>query len=161
MAEAKAKSGKEEPLLIEAEWRIPYKHAAGEHATRFFAALRDDKRILGTRCPGCSRVLVPPRAFCERCFVPTGEWVPVSDEGVVQTSTIQYESFPGLPPTPFAVGLVKLDGADTGLLAFLGGVPLDDPDGALERIGIGSRVKAVWKAKREGRITDILHFAPL
>lgn len=147
--------------VIEARWDIPYRHATGPHAAKFLASLRDDGRILGIRCASCRRVLVPPRAFCESCFVETGEWVPLADAGTVRTATIQYEAFPGLPAPPYAVGLVQLDGADTCLLAFLGGVPLEDADAALARIGIGRRVRAVWREKREGRITDILHFAPL
>lgn len=150
----------EEPLVIDAKWEIPYRHAAGPHAARFLAALRDEKRILGVRCPSCARAFVPPRAFCERCFVETKDWVDVSDVGTVETMTIQYEKFPGLPDPPYAVGLVKLDGADSGMLAFLGGVPLEDADAAMQRIGIGCRVRAVWREKREGRITDIAHFGP-
>ncbi len=151
----------DDPLLVDAKWEIPYRHAAGPHATRFFAALRDERRILGIRCTACRRVLVPPRAFCERCFADTDEWVPVADVGVVRTMTIQYEKFPGLPDPPYAVGLIQLDGADTSLLAFLGGVDLRDPGYALSKIGIGRRVKAVWKDVREGRVTDIAYFAPL
>lgn len=151
---------KPEPLLIDATWHIPYRHAAGPHAARFFEGLREG-RILGVRCTSCRKVLVPPRSFCEACFADTGEWVPVATEGTVLTATIQYEAFPGLPQPPYAVGLVKLDGADTALLAFLGGVPLHDSEAALARIGVGKRVKAVWREPREGRITDLAHFAPL
>ncbi|MGQ0536342.1 MAG: Zn-ribbon domain-containing OB-fold protein [Methanobacteriota archaeon] len=146
---------------IDAKWEIPYRHVVGPHATRFLAGLRDEKRIRGIRCPACRRVFVPPRAFCEACFVDTTEWVDVADTGVVHSVTIQYEAFPGLPKPPYAVGLVKLDGADTAMLAFLGGVPLTDSDAALAKIGIGRRVKAVWKEAREGRVTDILHFGPI
>jgi hypothetical protein len=148
-----------EPLLIDARWDIPFKHAAGPHAARFFEGLRD-QRILGVRCPACRRVLVPPRGHCEDCFVDTAEWVEVADVGTVATATIQYEAFPGLPEPPYAVGLVRLDGADTALLAALGGVPLGDADAALRRIGVGCRVRAVWRERREGRITDLAHFAP-
>ncbi|WP_456477830.1 Zn-ribbon domain-containing OB-fold protein [Geoglobus ahangari] len=147
-------------LKIEAKWEIPYVHSAGEHATRFFEALKE-KRILGVRCPRCGRVLVPPRAFCERCYVDTDEWVEVKDEGVIETLTINYARFTGLPEPPYAVGIVKLDGADTGMLAYLGGVDLSDWKKAHEKLKIGTRVKAVWKDKPEGRITDILYFKPV
>lgn len=149
-----------EPLTIEAKWEIPYRHAAGPHAEKFLAALRDEKRILGVRCPSCHRTFVPPRAFCESCFVETTEWVDVSDVGTVETMTIQYEKFPGLPDPPYAVGLVKLDGASSGMLAFLGGVPLGDAEAAMQKIGIGCRVRAVWRDVREGRITDLAYFGP-
>ncbi|MHB8605030.1 MAG: Zn-ribbon domain-containing OB-fold protein [Thermoplasmatota archaeon] len=150
----------EGPLLIDGHWDIHYKHAAGAHATRFLAALRDEQKIYGVRCTSCSRVLVPPRSFCERCFAETGDWVTVASEGVVETCTIQYEAFPGLPEPPYAVGLVRLDGADSAMLAFLGGVPLGDSEKALTKIGIGCRVKAKFRKKREGRVTDIEYFGP-
>ena len=148
-----------EPLIIEAKWDISYRHAAGPHAERFFAGLKES-RIQGVRCPSCRRVFIPPRAFCEACFVDTAEWVDVSDTGTVHSMTIQYEGFPGLPKPPYAVGLVRLDGADTAMLAFLGGVDLTDAERAQRRIGVGKRVRAVWSARREGRITDLSHFAP-
>ncbi len=151
---------KEASPTVAARWEIPYEHAAGPEAATFFAALRDDKKILGIRCSKCRRVLLPPRGFCEACFADTDEWVELGHEGVVTGATIQYMGFPGLPDPPYAVGLVKLDGADTGILAILGGVDLTEPEAALARIGIGCRVKVVWKSEREGRITDIDHFEP-
>lgn len=155
-----AASPAQQPLLVEATWNIPFRHAAGPHATRFLEELRA-KRIVGIRCTSCAKVLVPPRSFCEACFAETREWVPVAETGTVRSMTIQYEAFPGLPEPPYAVGLVLLDGADTALLAFLGGVPLQDAEAAMRRIGVGQRVRAVWRDRREGRITDIAHFAPV
>ncbi|KKL59784.1 hypothetical protein LCGC14_2211840, partial [marine sediment metagenome] len=70
-------SEQEQPLTIEARWDIPYRHTAGQAASRFFRELKDNKRIMGVRCPSCHRVLVPPRSFCERCFEPIDEWVEV------------------------------------------------------------------------------------
>jgi len=37
-------------LRIEAKWEIPYVHSAGEHATKFFEALKE-KRILVLKPP--------------------------------------------------------------------------------------------------------------
>ncbi len=152
---------KEESPTVAARWDIPYEHAAGPQAAKFFAALRDEKKIYGIRCSQCRRVLLPPRGFCEACFADTDEWVELAHEGVVTGATIQYMGFPGLPDPPYAVGLVKLDGADTGILAMLGGVDLADPEEALQKIGIGCRVKAVFREERIGRITDLDHFEPV
>jgi uncharacterized OB-fold protein len=54
------------------------------------------------------------------------------------------------------MGLIKLDGADTGLLHFLGEIELD-------KIKVGMRVEAVLKKKEErgGYITDIAYFKPM
>jgi uncharacterized OB-fold protein len=49
---------------------------------------------------------------------------------------------------------VKLDGADTGMVHFIGEVKPAD-------IKIGMKVKAVFKDKREGNILDIKYFKPV
>lgn len=156
-------SKKEEPVKIRADWNIPYVQSAGDHASRFFRELKEKGRIMGTRCPSCKKVLIPPRAFCERCFVPTGEWVQVADEGTVEAFSINYMQYEGLPKPPYAIAFVHLEGADTNLMHFLGGVDLKDPKKATRKLKVGTRVKAVWKekGKREGRMTDIRYFKPV
>ena len=109
-------SQQEEPLTIDGRWDIPYRHTAGKAATRFFRELKENKRIVGVRCPSCRRVLVPPRGFCERCFVPVDDWVEVEDKGTLTTFTIVYAQFTSLPPPPYCVGIIKLDGADLSLI---------------------------------------------
>jgi uncharacterized OB-fold protein len=49
------------------------------------------------------------------------------------------------------MGLVRLDGADTTVNHYLG-------DGSLDRLAIGARVRAVWRAERRGAMDDILCF---
>jgi len=116
-------------------------------------------RIVGRRCDGCDRILVPPRMFCERCFRPTDAWVTVQDTGTVKTFSICHITWdmkqlqePNIP------AVIDLDGASKGIgiMHLLGKVKPED-------VKIGLRVKAVWKpaAQREGAITDILYFKPL
>jgi len=144
----------ENPIFIPQRWDIKFNHAAGEVGSMFFKAIMEGKEILGKRCPKCKRVLLPPRSFCERCFVETDEWVSVGKEGRIEAFTIVYEKFEGLPDPPYAVAYVLLDGASTAMANFLKGVDLSDISQALKRIGIGARVRAAFKRKREGRITD-------
>jgi len=151
----------EEPLIIDGRWDIPYRHTAGRAATRFFRELKDNKRIVGVRCPTCRRVLVPPRGFCERCFVPVDDFVGVEDKGTLTTFTIVYAHFTSLPPPPYCVGIIKLDGADTGLIHYIGTVDLQDMEAAKKAISIGMRLQAVWRDEREGKITDIEYFKPV
>jgi uncharacterized OB-fold protein len=153
-------SQQEEPLIIDGRWDIPDRHTAGRAATRFFRELKDNKRIVGVRCPSCQRVLVPPRGFCERCFVPVDEFVGVEDKGTLTTFTIVYAHFTSLPPPPYCVGIIKLDGADTGLIHYVGGVDLQDMEAAKKAISVGMRLQAVWRDEREGKITDIEYFRP-
>jgi uncharacterized OB-fold protein len=51
-------------------------------------------------------------------------------------------------------GIVKLDGADTGLAHLI-----SETD--YERLRVGLRVQAVFKEKRAGNMLDILYFKPL
>jgi uncharacterized OB-fold protein len=77
-----------QPLTLKGQIAVPYTWWAGETGSRFLAALRDSRRILGTKCGECGTVYVPPRRNCGRCFVDIAEWVDIADEGVIQCFTI-------------------------------------------------------------------------
>jgi hypothetical protein len=145
---------KEDLIFIPQRWDIKFRHAAGETASAFFNAIMQRKEILGKKCPECKRVLLPPRSFCERCFVETDKWVKVGREGKIQSFTIVYEKFEGLPDPPYAIAYVLLDGASTAMVNFVKGLDLSDLNQAIKKIRIGAKVKVVFKKKRKGRITD-------
>lgn len=140
-------------LTIEGHWDFDYTYYAGESASRFFGELRN-KRIMGSLCPRCNRVLVPARGFCDTCFVDTTDWREVSGFGTLETFTILTTSFPGLPEPPLVVGYVKLDGAATAVLNFVQGIDLTDFDAAGEVLLTQPRVRVQFKEECEGRITD-------
>jgi uncharacterized OB-fold protein len=145
---------KVEPRVYESRIKVPYAWQAGETASRFLLSLREEKRFLGKKCSKCAKVLVPPRKNCPYCFVSTGDWVDVSDEGVVETFTIVRRDTGILPmEPPFAYAVIRLDGADTGLVHLLGEV---EPG----RIREGMRVKAVFAEERTGKMLDIAYFKP-
>ena len=108
-------------------------------------------KIMGTKCPECKRVLVPPRIFCEECFVDTDEWVEVSTSGEILTFAESYFGLQGQRlEQPWYIGIVKLDGADGGLFHRI--VKGDS------EIAIGGRVEAVLADERKGHIMDIVNF---
>lgn len=146
----------EETIHIPGNWDIEYSYSAGETASHFLRALRDDEQLLGRHCPDCERVLVPPRRSCERCFADTDEWVDVGPEGTIESFTIVPNDLGAGPEAPFAIAYVQLDGADTALVNLVAGVDLDDPSSAAERLSIGTRVRAVFDPAedRDARITD-------
>ena len=155
-------SKKEEFPLLKGTIELPYSWAIGPAAAKFFDEFKKNKRIMGTQCSTCNRILVPARAFCPRCFTDTEEWIQVSDEGTLRTFCITYYSFPGQPTEPpYAVGIIELDGADTGITHYIGGVDLTDVKEATKKIKVGIRVKAIWKDNREGTIHDIKYFKPV
>jgi uncharacterized protein len=139
---------------------LPYQWAMGPTNTRFFEAFRE-KRIMGTRCNECGRVVVPARTFCSRCFRDMDEWVPLSDEGTLRTWVLINFAYEGQPKDPpYIIGVMELDGTHNGFPHFVGGLDHYEIDHLKKKVRIGMRVKAVWKENREGTILDIEHFAP-
>lgn len=144
-------------ITIPGKWDFDYKYFAGAAASRFFAEIRDNQRIMGTRCAQSGRVLVPARSFSDAEFEPTIEWVETGPGGVLEVFTIVGTKFPGLPDPPFVLGYVTPDGADTAILNHIRGVDLSDLDEAARIMMARPRVIAVFNEHREGRITDF-HF---
>jgi uncharacterized protein len=143
----------EELVTVLGHWSFDYTYFAGSHASRFFREL-SHKRIMGTRCPQCQRLLVPARAFCASCFCRTGDWEAVGMEGNIDTFTITVQNFPGLPEPPLVLAYVTLDGADTALINFVKGVDLSDIESAAGKLLESPRVRVVFGSKPEGKVTD-------
>ena len=142
------------PWIVEQQWNLVYRHTADEFTSTFFRALRDERKLLGIRCPQCQRVLMPPRGYCDRDFCRTTDWVEVAAEGTIELFTILYQPIKGLPEPPYAIAYVLLDGADTAIANLLGGVDLADRDRALEQLAIGNRARVAFREDRIGRMTD-------
>jgi uncharacterized OB-fold protein len=127
--------------------KVPYTWHAGEYATKFYKELGDNKKILGTKCPECGKVYVPPKKTCPECFKQCSEWIELSDTGTLITYTIVRYSEPLIQP-------IEPDGADTGMVHLLGEVDLD-------KIKVDMRVKAVFNENPEGNFLDIKYFKPV
>ncbi|MCX5999105.1 MAG: Zn-ribbon domain-containing OB-fold protein [Chloroflexi bacterium] len=142
-------------FIVEGKIDLPATFSAGAVASRFFIEIRDNKKIMGLRCPQCNRVYVPPRATCKRCFGKLSEWCEVSDKGTLLAYAISHQANAAQPvQPPIVYGIVQLDGADTGIVHMIGEVDC-------ERLHVGLRLQAVFKDKRVGDILDIKHFKPL
>jgi uncharacterized protein len=143
-----------EELVHHGRIKVPYTWWVGETGSRFFAALRDERRILGTRCPSCDMVFVPPRKTCGRCFNTEPEWREVGPGGVLDTFAIPRRNEIPLPVQgALAYGVIKLDGADTGLTHLLGEFDANN-------LRKGLRLTPVFAQNRQGAILDILYFRP-
>jgi uncharacterized protein len=144
-----------EPMVYRSGINVPYDWWAGETAARFFISLRDEQKILGTRCGACQKVFVPPRKTCPQCFHETMSWEEVGPEGTLLTFTTARRQLAALPQTvPVMFGLIRLDGADTGLLHRLAEVAPED-------LWTGMRLRPVFSETRSGNIMDITCFVPL
>ena len=140
-----------EPLTLKGRIAVPYTWWVGETGSKFLIAIRDEQKILGSKCEACGTVYVPPRRNCGRCFVDIKEWAAIADEGLIEAFSIVHYSHPMQPvKPPFAYALIKLDGADVGLLHMI--------KKDLNRIKNGLRVKAKFKEERTGSILDIDSF---
>jgi uncharacterized protein len=136
----------------EGEMPVTNRYTFGLAGEKFFRAIKDEGRILGTRCSKCERTYVPAVSFCERCLGETTEWVDVGVTGEVHTFTFFHEDADGKDlDKPELVAFVRF--GDGGLVHRLGEM---DP----QAVKIGMKVEAVFKpaGEREGSILDILHF---
>jgi uncharacterized OB-fold protein len=134
-----------------------FHYTAGLAGERFFTALREEGKILGSRCPECGVTYVPPRVYCEECFAELDQYVDVGLRGQIRTFTVARIDRDGrLLEPPEIRALISFGDDTTDLLHLLGEVEPDD-------VYIGMEVEAVLKPKREreGKITDILYFRPV
>jgi hypothetical protein len=144
----------EEGMTLNGGWSVEYKYAVGPTGAKFFNALKNEKKIIAPKCPKCGLVMLPPRSFCERCFVPADEWVEAGNEGTIQAFTIVPYFFESLPDPPYAIAYVMLDGTNTAMVNFVRNIDLSDLRKAAEKLAIGNRVKVVFEKERKGTIND-------
>ncbi|MGH2740409.1 MAG: Zn-ribbon domain-containing OB-fold protein [Actinomycetota bacterium] len=133
---------------------VRHRYTPGIAGEAFFRALKEDGRLLASRCESCGITYCPARLFCERCFAELEPGVTVGPQGVLESFTVGYQGPDGERLNePAMVGLVRLDGADTVFVHFL----VEVEEGALE---IGRRVEAVFlpKQERTGSILDLQGF---
>jgi len=136
------------PLTVKGQIAMPYTWSVGETGSSFLVALRDQTKILASRCDACGTVYVPPRKNCPKCFTDIQGSMEVGPEGTVEAFTIVRQGHPLHPAkAPFAYVLVRLDGSDVGFLHIV----RDDWD----KLAVGCRVKALFRAQRTGHILDI------
>jgi len=129
--------------------------SVGNWMEYFYDGLKQGK-IMGSRCPACGRVSLPPRMICERCFVKADEWVELPATGTVQACTmasVKVAENGDLVDlgTPEAIAMVKHDGADTCVAARLEG----------GEASVGMRVEAVIDTSAENVLDLLAAYRPL
>ncbi|HZT65100.1 MAG TPA: Zn-ribbon domain-containing OB-fold protein [Acidimicrobiales bacterium] len=143
---------KKENLVMEHLVSLTYHEKLTPTLNRFVDELLAG-RIVGHRCPSCSRVYVPPKGYCPLCVVATGpeNEVQCRDRGIVTGFTIITPvAYYGQKETePFVYASVLLDDADSPLGGQdIVGIPH-------EQIRMGMRVRAVWKPEGERTVEGI------
>lgn len=135
---------------------FPYNYRVGIYLEKYIRGLAE-KKILGIKCPGCGKVVVPPRKLCGACNRVMEEWVEVGPEGTVESYTVGHVKLnkglmePCDPPQMLA--MIKLDGATSLLVAEIKGM---EPDGLKD----GLRVRPVFKDPPTDSLEDLEYFEP-
>ena len=143
-------------IIVKGRIEQGYEWTAGLALSRFLQELRDNGRIVGTRCNKCNQMMVPPRIFCEKCFIKAEDWEVASDAGTVNCFTVSNIGIDASRlPEPVILALIDLDGGGA-LFHYLSEI---DPN----EVQIGMKVKAVFKHKSErtGSILDLKYFKPI
>jgi uncharacterized OB-fold protein len=137
---------------------IPQRFSTGETMGKFLSTLRDEKKILGNKCPSCGRTQIPPRIVCAECHVEVHDWIELGPGGYVTSFDVVY--VPTINPltgkmreVPYTTCSIVLDNGDATLMHFL-----DETDP--KKIKMGNRVEAVYRpdGERTGTVLDILYF---
>ena len=133
---------------------VTSRYTFGIAGEKFFRMIKDEGKIMGTRCQKCERLYVPASLFCERCLGKLKEWVDVGIVGEVKTFTLLYKNYDGSSrEIPEVIAFIGF--GDGGIIHRLGSVDFSE-------ISIGMKVQAVFKPEedREGSILDIVYFKP-
>ncbi len=144
----------EEYLIANDAMYTFYRRTKGEFS-KFFLALKEEKKILGCKCTKCGLVRVPPfLTHCPDCNFAATNLVEVEQIGKMNsTPPITYFAtalFQHM--APYGRGRVLLQGADTAM-----SVNLYTTTGILVPgiIRKGTEVKLVFKDSRIGSMTDV------
>ncbi|AEF39438.1 Zn-ribbon domain-containing OB-fold protein [Hoyosella subflava] len=140
------------PLSAPLNIGFDYTRSLGPVLSRFMTALAQ-RQILGIKGSD-GRVHVPPVEYDPVTAEPLTEFVEVGTEGTVLTWSWCPKPVEGQPiQQPFAWALIRLDGADAGLLH---AVNVPSPSD----IRTGMRVQVQWAEAPTGHIRDIAYFVP-
>ncbi len=127
------------PASLEINYTLSTSAATG----RFLTELAN-RRIVGSKCSGCARVLVPAQQYCPRCAAAADELLQMPDTGTVTAFTARDGAI---------IALIRLDGADVDLVHRVDGVAAGD-------LEVGARVRATWAPEAQGSVLDLASFAP-
>jgi hypothetical protein len=126
-----------------ASLKINYTLSTSAATGRFLTEL-GNRRIVGSRCTGCARTLVPAQEHCPRCARSCDELLQMPETGTITAFTERAGE---------VIALIRLDGADSDVLHRVRGV-------AAGELAVGLRVRAMWADNAEGSILDLAGFEP-
>ena len=139
----------QEYIIVNIDTPRKYNWSTGKYLGHVYAEAKENKKLVGNKCPKCKQIMWGPTIVCPKCKVETGwEWEELPETGTVTQYT--YLVFPLWDPhygerwaNPHPSGTILLD---NGVYQrhFL---EETDP----EKLKVGMRVQAVWKEDYEDR----------
>jgi uncharacterized OB-fold protein len=141
------------PSRVEGDFPVHFRYTAGLAGERFLREIKDNGRLLASRCTKCNLNYLPPRIYCERCMSKLEEYLEIQNTGMVETFTQCYQDADGKNlQEPVTVALVRFPKAHGGIVHKAKG-----------QVSIGDKVRVVFKekSKRTGSILDIVYFEKL
>jgi uncharacterized OB-fold protein len=163
------KEERPETLSVEGEWDIGATTWKANRLMEEFVKGLKQKKLIGSLCLGCGKVIVPPRNICGRCHRRMEGRVVVSDRGTVTcftyTPPVGKGKYKVMGMDPVEMGLiqegevlvpvfVRFDGSDSNMNLPLIGV---DP----KEVYVGMRVRIVWAKEPKGELSDIEGVEPI
>jgi uncharacterized OB-fold protein len=139
-----------ESIKIEGDFPVRFRYTAGLAGEKFFREIKDNARLVASRCLKCGLNYMPPRIYCERCMSRLEDYVPIESDGVVAAITKCRYDPEGKPLSePVALALVRFPSTHGGLIHKV--------KGSTE---VGDKVRVIFKEKpsRVGSILDIEYF---
>jgi len=129
----------------------------GKYVDRFYDNLTN-KKIVGNKCPKCSKVFVPPRKICNVCrdvIQLDQNWVDLPNTGTLMNYTLTpyrvSEKGKTKEESLLSIGMMQIDGSNTSIMGKL--VNIEPKD-----IKQGMKLKIEWAEKPTGAPSDIKGF---
>ena len=156
--------------VIDFKLDFQFRHSLGK-CSRFFLEL-EHRRLLGTRCPKCAALWMPPRPVCGNDLTVT-EWVEVPGRGVLAAATECAYTLKGAiagvadngaakgdgaaaPAEPLMLGYVALEGASTLLLQ-----RIRNYGGDARRLQAGLQMRVAWTDGPVDHPMELFWFEPV
>lgn len=160
MAETEDKDPRFKPIreqdgfaLMPDRWKVDFWATEGE-LSRFFIELKDNARLMGTRCPECGSVYFWPRSWCKDCYVDC-DWVEMPQKGRLTVfSRVEISLSELRREVPFYQGGVLLEGARYPVVVIL---QPPNPDDLY--VGMPVSARFLPAEERTGRPRDF-YFVP-
>ncbi len=163
------KDERPETIGAEGTWNISSYNYKGSRLMEEYVEVLKQKKLLGSLCPGCGKVIVPLRNLCGRCHRKMDGRKIVSNRGTITCFIVSPPMEKGklkvLGMDPVETGLikegeviipvfVKFDGADSNTDTILLNV---DP----KAVHIGMRVQVLWAKEPQGALSDFEGVEPV